>query len=64
MKTIQYTFWQDDEFFLGYLNEFPEYETQALSKEELLENLKDLFVDIKSGEIPYIRKVEEMAIAE
>ena len=64
MKTIQYTFWQDGEFFLGYLNEFPEYETQALSKEELLENLKDLFADIKSGEIPHIRKVEEMAIAE
>ena len=64
MKTIQYTFWQDGEFFLGYLNEFPEYETQGLSKEELLENLRDLFVDIKSGEIPYIRKVEEMAIAE
>ncbi len=64
MKTIQYTFWQDGEFFMGYLNEFPEYETQGLSKEELLENLKDLFVDIKSGEIPYIRKVEEMAIAE
>jgi len=64
MKTIQYTFWQDGEFFLGYLNEFPDYETQAFSKEELLENLKDLFVDIKLGEIPYIRKVEEMAIAE
>ncbi len=64
MKTIQYTFWQDGEFFLGYLNEFPEYETQGLSKEELLENLKDLLVDIKSGEVLYIRKVEEMAIAE
>lgn len=64
MKTIQYTFWQDGEFFLGYLNEFPEYETQGLSKEELLENLKELLVDIKSNEIPYIRKVEEMAIAE
>ena len=64
MKTIQYTFWQDGEFFLGYLNGFPEYETQALSKEELLENLKDLFADIKSGEIPHIGKVEEMAIAE
>jgi hypothetical protein len=64
MKTIQYTFWQDGEFFLGYLNEFPEYETQGFSKEELLENLRDLFVDIKSGEVPYIKKVEEMAIAE
>ena len=64
MKTIQYTFWQDGEFFLGYLNKFPEYETQALSKEELLENLKELLIDVNSNEIPYVRKVEEMAIAE
>ena len=63
MKTIQYTFWQDGEFFIGYLNEYPEYQTQGYSKEELLENLKDLLRDIESGEIPFIRKVEEMEIA-
>ena len=63
MKTIQYTFWQDGEFFIGYLNEYPEYQTQGYSKEELLENLKDLLRDIESGEIPFIRKVEEMEVA-
>ena len=64
MKTVQYTFWQDGEFFLGYLNDYPDYHTQAYSKEELLENLKDLLKDIQSEEIPFIKKVEEMAIAE
>jgi predicted RNase H-like HicB family nuclease len=63
MKTVQYTFWQDGEFFIGYLNEYPEYQTQGYSKEELLENLKDLLQDIESGEIPFIRKVEEMEVA-
>ena len=63
MKTVQYTFWQDGEFFIGYLNEYPEYQTQGYSKEELLENLKDLLRDIESGEIPFIRKVEEMEVA-
>ncbi len=63
MKTVQYTFWQDGEFFLGYLNEYPEYETQGYSKDELLENLKSLLADIESGEIPFIKKVEEMVIA-
>jgi len=64
MKTVEYTFWTDGEFFLGYLNQYPEYQTQGYSKEELQENLKDLLRDIESEEIPYIRKVEEMAIAE
>ena len=64
MKTVQYTFWQDGEFFIGYLNDYPDYQTQGYSKDELLENLKDLLADIQTGEIPYIKKVEEMSIAE
>ena len=63
MKTVQYTFWRDGEFFIGYLSEYPDYETQGFSKEELLENLKDLLKDIESGEVPFIRKVEEMVVA-
>lgn len=63
MKTIKYTFWRDGEFFIGFLNDYPDYETQGYSKEELLENLKSLLKDIESEEIPYIRKVEEFAVA-
>ena len=63
MRTLKYTFWRDEEFFLGYLNDYPDYVTQGYSKDELLEHLKDLHKDLASGEVPYIRKVEEMAIA-
>jgi len=63
MRTLKFTFWQDAEFFLCYLNDYPDYQTQAYSKDELLENLKDLLKDLESGEIPFIRKVEELAIA-
>lgn len=63
MKTIKYTFWEDGEFFIGFLNDYPDYETQGYSKEELLENLKSLLADIESEEIPFIRKVEEFAVA-
>jgi hypothetical protein len=63
MRNIKYTFWQDGEFFLGYLNEYPDYWSQGYSKEELMENLKDLLVDLESGEVPFVRKVEEMAVA-
>ena len=63
MKTVKYTYWQDGEFFIGFLNEYPDYQTQGMSKEELVENLKDLIVDLESGQIPYIRKVEELSVA-
>ena len=63
MRTLKFTFWQDGEFFLGYLNDYPDYQTQAYSKEELIDNLKDLLTDLESGDIPSVRKVEEMSIA-
>ena len=63
MRSIKYTFWQDDEFWLGYLNDYPDYWTQGYSKDELLQNLKDLLTDLESGEVPFIRKVEEMVSA-
>jgi predicted RNase H-like HicB family nuclease len=63
MRTIEYTFWQDGEFFIGYLNEFPDYQTQGFSKEELMENLKDILFDIETREIPYIKKVEKLVVA-
>lgn len=63
MRTFAYTFWQDGEFFLGYLNRYPDYQTQGYSKEELIENLKDLLADLESNQIPFVRKVEEFVIA-
>jgi predicted RNase H-like HicB family nuclease len=63
MKTITFTFWQDDSFFIGFLNEYSDYQTQGMTKEELIENLKDLLSDIESTQIPYIRKVEELLVA-
>ena len=60
---MKFTFWQDGEFCIGYLNEYPDYETQGLSKAELIENLKDLLKDLESGEVLFVRKVEELVIA-
>ena len=60
MRTIKFTSWQDDNFFIGFLNDYPDYLTQGLSREELAENLRSLLVDLESDEIPYVRKVEEL----
>ncbi len=63
MRTVKFTYWKDGEFFIGFLNEYPDYQTQGTQKEELAENLKDLLGDLESGEVPYIRKVEDLLVA-
>src|SRR5215472_7775475 len=63
MKTMKFTYWKDGNFYLGFWNDYPDYQTQGMSKEELVSNLKDLLADLESGEVPYIRKVEELVVA-
>ncbi len=63
MRKLEYTYWQDGEFFIGHLNDYPDYETQGFSKEELIENLTDLLADLEADQVPYIRKVEELVLA-
>ena len=63
MRTLEYTFWKDGEFYIGHLNDYPDYETQGYSKEELVENLTDLLTDLESDKVPYVRKVEELVLA-
>jgi len=63
MGTARFVYWQDDDMWLGYLEEYPDYMTQGKPLEELKENLKDVYDDLTSGAIPCVRKVAELEIA-
>lgn len=63
MRSIKFTSWQDGDFYIGFLNEYPDYLTQGATKEELADNLKDLLIDLESGQVPYVHKVEELLVA-
>jgi len=47
---------------VGYFEEFPDYLTQGESLGELEENLRDLYLDLTTGEIPGIRRVAELTV--
>jgi predicted RNase H-like HicB family nuclease len=49
MATAGYVYWQDGAQWLGYFEEYPDYQTQGESLEELQEVLRDLFGDLTSG---------------
>jgi len=63
MKTMQYVYWQHDDMWLGYLQEFPDYWTQGETLDELQENLKDLYQELTSGNIPEVRRVAELQVS-
>ena len=62
MSKARYVHWQDGETWLGYFEDFPNYMTQGESLAELEENLRDLYKDLTSGEIPGIRRVAELTV--
>jgi predicted RNase H-like HicB family nuclease len=62
MSIARYVHWQDEDMWLGYFVDFPDYMTQGDTLSELEENLRDLYRDLTSGEIPGIRRVAELAV--
>ena len=63
MTTVGFIYWQDGDWWLGYLEEFPDYKTQGESLEDLRVHLLDLYRDLTSGDIPAVRRRGELAFA-
>ena len=63
MNIKKYIYWQDEDMWIGYLSEFPDYLTQGESLDELKENLKDIYHELSSGNIPCVRRVDELEVA-
>ncbi|MEI6417127.1 MAG: type II toxin-antitoxin system HicB family antitoxin [Verrucomicrobiota bacterium] len=58
-----FQYWKDDGFWIGFLDEWPDYVTQGTSLEDLKEHLKDLFKDLSLGKIPEARLHAELELA-
>ncbi len=48
--------------WLGYLEEYPDYWTQGETLGDLLEHLKDLYLDLNGCQIPGARRVGEWVL--
>lgn len=62
MSAIGFTYWQDGDMLLGYLDEFPDYMTQGTTLEDLKEHLLDLYKDLSSGAIPTVRRHAQLQL--
>jgi len=58
MQTAKIVYWQHDDAWIGYFQEYPDYWTQGKTLADLKAHLKALYLDLTSGKISGIRKVE------
>ena len=62
METKKFVFYQEGDFWIGWLEEYPDYRTQGETLDELKENLKDIYREISSGAIPSVWRVGELVV--
>ena len=58
----KYVYWQNDDMWLGYFEEYPDYWTQGETEEELKENLLDIYHELTSNNLSHIRKAAELEV--
>jgi hypothetical protein len=49
---LKFKYWKDRIFWVGFLELYPEFWTQGETEEELQKNLRELYDDLNSGELP------------
>ena len=65
MVKQKYIYWKEDNTWLGYLEDYPDYWTQGETEEDLKENLIDIYKELTSGVIQNVRKIApELTVAQ
>ena len=49
--------------WIGYLEGYPDYLTQGETRDELRENLRDIYKELSGGSIRHVRRVAELEVA-
>ena len=62
MEKKKFIYYQEDDMWIGWLEEFPDCRTQGETLDDLRENLKDIYEELMSGGIPHVRRVGELVV--
>ena len=55
---LEYTYWQNEPYFVGFLNEYPNDSTQGLSLSDLEEALLEVY-EIKQEEKKHLAEIRK-----
>ena len=61
-KTVKFVYWQDDDTWIGYLQDYPDYWTQGDTLADLKDHLLDLYRDLSAGAAYAAQKVSHLPV--
>jgi hypothetical protein len=62
-QELDYIYWKDDGWFVGFLEDYPDYVTQGETREELEEMLRSLYSDITTFDFSFVRHRGKIKVA-
>lgn len=62
MKRVKIVVWQEGEWWLGYVQDYPDFWTQGESLDDLKLHLRDLYDEMMTGNVKCRCCVEEIEI--
>lgn len=62
MEKLNFVYYQENDMWIGWLEEYPDYRTQGKTLDELKDNLKDIYEDLITGKIPSVRRRGELVV--
>jgi predicted RNase H-like HicB family nuclease len=63
METKKFIYYQEDDMYIGWMEEYSDYRTQGETIDQLKENLIDIYKELNSGDIPCVYRVGELKVA-
>jgi hypothetical protein len=60
---ISIVYKEEKEWFVGHIQEYPDYESQGKSLEELRDNLIEIYNDIRKGSVPDAKPFQILEVA-
>jgi len=48
MEKLKFAYYQENDFWVGWLEEYPDYRSQGTTHGELKENLKDIYEELST----------------
>ena len=59
---MKFVYYQEENIWVGWLEDYPDYRSQSTTLDDLKENLKDIYRYLSSRNIPHVRRRGELVI--
>jgi predicted RNase H-like HicB family nuclease len=62
VEKTKFVYYQENDIWVGWMEDYPDYRSQGKTLDELKENLKEIYTELHAGAIPSVRRRGELVV--